>query len=91
MKTQIQKILNYLWTWKHLTSSEANDAGNTVEGSRYIRILRDRGFTGYEEEVVSGVGRPYKCYWIKRGITFEMINFDKCILKPTTSSFKGTK
>ena len=81
--TQLQAILKYLWTYKRITSLEANRAGNTTEGRRYVFELKERKFIGHIDHVKTstGAGRPYNDCWLREGLRKEDIDFEKCAIK----------
>jgi hypothetical protein len=66
-KAKSQRILEVMLTGRKITPFEANMIGNTTDGTRFIRFLREK-YPIKDEKVE---GELYQRYWIDEDYLYE--------------------
>lgn len=68
-----KRILNVMLQGKKITPKEANDIGDTTDGTRFIRFIREK-FPVKDEKVE---GELYHRYWIDEEFLYDWWKSDK--------------
>ena len=76
-----KRILNVMLQGKKITPKEANDIGDTTDGTRFIRFIREK-FPVKDEKVE---GELYHRYWIDEEFLYDWWKSDRKTIEISTA------